>query len=392
MITPFFPNKTTGAKKIFMDIIKGLSENNEVFLISRIEPDEKAIVKEVERYCKIICLYEFKTPKKRRLIGILQIVLSYLMLAIKARRAIRQSDVDIIQVSYTDFGLFLHKSRSIKLPMVMDTHDVNTLVAEREYKSAKSLALKVLKGVLLLSSRYAERYTLSRFDLITARSPNDTRIFQQFNLNIPVVTVRQPVEIPSNLPLSVRERQTNSLLFVGAMHRELNVRYILYFYKNILPLIREKISDAVLYVVGSNPDDKLLVIAKEDNRFKVTGFVEDVTSFYRKNMVFVSPILIGGGVMVKNLEAMSNGLPVVTTTLGNEGIEAVHNRDILIADDPKDFAESVVRLLQDKELHKMISMNSIAFIRKNFSQKDIIKTIEDAYYNIVNGRSIKGNI
>lgn len=143
IVTPFFPGKTTGGKKIFLDIIKGLSRNNEVFLISRIEPSEKKDIEEMERYCRILCLHEFKTPEKRNFSNLLRIVASYYSLARKARGAIKALDVDVIQVSYADLGLFLHKGRSIKRPMVLDTHDVNALIAEREFEAVEGISNKI---------------------------------------------------------------------------------------------------------------------------------------------------------------------------------------------------------------------------------------------------------
>jgi glycosyltransferase involved in cell wall biosynthesis len=388
LITPFSPGGTTGAKKFFLGIIKGLSINNEIFLISRIEPLERATVEELERYCKIVCLHEFKTPKKRNLIGILRIIFSYLVLAIKAKKAIRQLDVDIIQVSHADLGLFLHKTRHVKAPMVLDTHDVNTLLAQRKYRAARGLWQKIRSAVILLLTWGAERHTLKRFDLITTRSPSDTRILQKFDLKVPVVTVRQPVETSAEVPAPFDKRDANSLFFIGAMHRELNVLYVRHFYEEILPIIRKRVRDVVFYVVGDNPPDppdELIELSKKDDGLKVTGFVEDLTPLYDRAMVFVSPILIGGGVMVKNLEAMAKGLPVVTTTFGNEGIGAVPGRDLLVADNPKDFAECVIGLLEDKRLHEMISGNSIAFIQKNFAPGGVIKTIEQVYRSLVKG-------
>jgi glycosyltransferase involved in cell wall biosynthesis len=385
IITPFLPSKATAGKKFLLSVIKGLSINNEIFLISRIEPLERATVEELERYCKIVCLHEFKTPKKRNLIGILRIILSYLVLAMKAKKAIRQLDVDINQVSFYDLGVFLHKTRSIKTPMVLDTHDVNTLLAQRKYRAARGLWQKMRSAITLLLTWGAERYTLKRFDLITTKSPSDTLTLKKFDLKVPVVTVRQPVETSAEVPAPFDKRDANSLFFIGAMHRELNVMYVHHFYEEILPIIRKRVGEVVFYVVGDNPPDELIELSKKDDGLKVTGFVEDLTPLYDRAMVFVSPILIGGGVMVKNLEAMAKGLPVVTTTFGNEGIGAVPGRDLLVADNPKDFAECVIGLLEDKRLHEMISGNSIAFIQKNFAPGGVIKTIEQVYRSLVKG-------
>lgn len=382
IITPFFPGRTTGGKKHFLDIIKGLSGNNEVFLISRIEPDEVEGVKEMESYCRILYLYEFKTPEKRNILNLIRIIASYYLFARKARNILKGLDVDVIQVSYTDLGLFLHKRKSIKKPMVLDTHDVNTVVAKRNLKAAGGLLGKIKASVGLSAVKIAERYTVRQFDMVTARSSADARFFRGIGLNTPVV--RQPAEVPKER-LPREEREAGSLLFVGAMQRELNVRYVKYFYEDILPKIRERVGRVTFYVAGNRPPEILLEMARKDSFFKVTGFVEDMSQLYGRSMVFVSPVLVGGGVIVKNLEAMAHGLPVVTTTLGNEGIEAVHERDLLIADTAEEFADCVVRLLKNEELREKVSANAVRFIKENFNSEGVIKTIEDAYKGLVSG-------
>jgi glycosyltransferase involved in cell wall biosynthesis len=118
----------------------------------------------------------------------------------------------------------------------------------------------------------------------------------------------------------------------------------------------------------------------------VPGFVDDLDECYKKASVFVAPILVGGGIIVKILDSMAAGTPVVTTTYGNEGIGALPGRDLLIADDPKGFAEAVVRVLSDKELAAGLSRNGQEFVRKNFTLEAAITEIEAAYKKIVNSK------
>ncbi len=119
----------------------------------------------------------------------------------------------------------------------------------------------------------------------------------------------------------------------------------------------------------------------------VPGFVDDLDECYKKASVFVAPILVGGGIIVKILDSMAAGTPVVTTTYGNEGIGAVPERDILIADDPARFADAVVRVLSDRELADSLSRNGREFVRKNFTLEAAMKKLEATYEQIVKGES-----
>jgi len=167
------------------------------------------------------------------------------------------------------------------------------------------------------------------------------------------------------------KREPLSLLFVGAMQRDLNVDAALYFYQKVFPIIRREMPGAKFYVVGGNPPEALIKMAEGDPSLIVTGFVKDIREYFFKTTVFVSPMLVGGGIIVKNLQAMSCGLPVVTTSIGNEGIEAVQERDIFVADEPGEFAVKVLELLKDSKLRKRVGESGRAFAQKEFSDSNL---------------------
>lgn len=388
-VTPFFPGKATAIKNLMREMIKGLAVRNEVYLVSRIEPEERGSVNEIAQHCTILALSEYATPQKRSPLALLAIIGSYLNLALVARKIIRNRPVDIIQVTYTDLGLFLHKTGIIRAPMVLDTQDVNALLTYRDFSTATGHLRKVLLYCLHIARKHVERFILKRFDLITTRSAYDRdairTILARMNRSVPVIDVRHPIDVPLHAPVQRALRRPNSLLFVGALNREWNVRYVLYFMDTILPLIRSKLPGATLTVVGGQPPESLAERCRMDPSVELTGFVEDVSPYYNRSMVFVSPILIGGGIIFKNLEAMSYGVPVVTTSWGNEGIGAAPEKDLLIGDTPEVFAGQVVRLIEDGDLYDAIAENAIRFVRRNYSKDTIIMSLESAYARLIGG-------
>ena len=118
------------------------------------------------------------------------------------------------------------------------------------------------------------------------------------------------------------------------------------------------------------------------------GFVADLDECYKKASVFVAPILVGGGIIVKVLDALAAGTPVVTTSFGNEGVGARPGSDLLVADDPADFASSVIRVLKEKGLAEALSSNGRAFVKRNYSQEAVMEKIETAYEEIVNLKTV----
>jgi len=161
------------------------------------------------------------------------------------------------------------------------------------------------------------------------------------------------------------------------------VEAALYIYHEVFPHVRKIIPEARFIAAGYGPPADLTALQEMDPAVSVPGFVDDLDECYKKASVFVAPILVGGGIIVKILDSMAAGTPVVTTTYGNEGIEAVPERDILIADDPESLAKAVVRVLSDRELADRLSRNGQEFVRKNFSLEAAMKKLETTYQQIV---------
>jgi glycosyltransferase involved in cell wall biosynthesis len=145
-----------------------------------------------------------------------------------------------------------------------------------------------------------------------------------------------------------------------------NVEAVVYFVRVILPHISRVIPDVKFYVVGSNPAEELHALAKDNPNIFVTGYVDQVQPYMAKAAVFVAPMRIARGVQNKILEAMAMGVPVVTSSLGHEGISAVPGRDIYVEDLPERFADRVAQLMLDSKLRLSISINSRNIVEKSY--------------------------
>jgi glycosyltransferase involved in cell wall biosynthesis len=146
-----------------------------------------------------------------------------------------------------------------------------------------------------------------------------------------------------------------------------NVEAVLFFIHEILPLIQNKVPEVKFFVVGSNPSPEISILPKSHPNVVVTGHVESVRPFVVNSAVFVAPMRIARGVQNKILEAMSMGVPVVTTSLGFEGISAKAGQDIFVEDNPDLFANRVVKLLLDNALRHEISRKSIMTVKKYYN-------------------------
>lgn len=159
----------------------------------------------------------------------------------------------------------------------------------------------------------------------------------------------------------------NKLLFVGSFKHEPNVDAVLYFCDEIFPLLLEMNSSFTLEVIGPNPPESVQAL-QSDNIF-IRGFVDSLDGYYRKAHISVAPLRFGAGMKGKIGEALSFGLPVVTTEIGAEGFGLSPGENILVAKTPIDFAESILKLSQDNQLYKKLSTNGYSFIKNNYSEE-----------------------
>jgi len=156
-----------------------------------------------------------------------------------------------------------------------------------------------------------------------------------------------------------------NILFIGGFIHQPNVDAIHWFVHEIFPLIKNQIPDVRLFVIGSDPPADIR--SPTDDSIVVTGFVEQVEPYLEQSRIFIAPVRYGAGVKGKINKSMCYGLPVVTTTIGAEGMYLVDRKNALINDDPKGFADNCVELYQNEELWTELSKNSLANINNHFS-------------------------
>ncbi|HUG14180.1 MAG TPA: glycosyltransferase family 4 protein [Thermomicrobiales bacterium] len=162
------------------------------------------------------------------------------------------------------------------------------------------------------------------------------------------VEAREVPVIPFNV-------NAHRLLSVATMHYPPNAEAIRWFARDMWPILRSEHPDLEVDIVGSRPPRDIIDLGKLDQGMCVHGFVEDVEHLYRQAAVFIVPLQTGSGVRVKILEAMARGIPVVSTTVGADGLDVRHGVHLLIADTPHDFARSVTLLLEQPELRSRVA-------------------------------------
>jgi GT2 family glycosyltransferase len=229
-----------------------------------------------------------------------------------------------------------------------------------ESKRLKKLEFELFSkaDVILTPSTYEERVIKESF--------SDKDVF-----TIPSHFYKFPPE--SDKPW-VDFSQREGILFLGGYDHLPNVDAVLWFVKEILPRVREKLPEVTFTVAGSHPPPEILLLQNEGIR--VTGYIPDLGPIFEKSRVFVAPLRFGAGVKGKIITSIVYNVPVVTTGIGNEGFDLSDGQEALIADAPEAFAAKVVELYSNKALWERLAQGAQTYVRRHFSAEKARQLIQ----------------
>lgn len=274
-----------------------------------------------------------------------------------------QQSYDLIQIEDVVMAQYLNGNMT-NAKCILDMHNVESSLLRRYAEKENSFFKRIYAGLTALKLERYEQNVSSEFHQVHVCSEEDQKILKESGINTPVHVVPNGVDC-NYFQVQPLDPNSRSLVFVGSMDYHANISGVHYFVRDILPLIHQKCLDAHFYIVGKNPPESIRKL--ENEKITVTGMVFDVREYLALARVVVVPLLVGGGTRLKILEAMACGRPVVATSLGAEGIDAVDKEQIYIADDPSQFAKYVLRLLEDIDLCNNIASSSNKLVNDIYS-------------------------
>ena len=183
-----------------------------------------------------------------------------------------------------------------------------------------------------------------------------------------------------------REAEPAHILHLGTMYWPPNIDAVKWFVHQVYPLIRQQRPDVQFDVVGARPPAELLALNDAGLGINVTGYVEDPTPCQRQAAVVVIPLLAGGGMRVKILNALAEGIPIVSTALGCEGIQVTPGKDILIGNAPEEFAAEVLRVLDNPALGNQLSANGRRLVEEMYDYRKACRPLDDVYARAASNR------
>ena len=244
------------------------------------------------------------------------------------------------------------------IPRIFDTVDLHFLRGKREADLKDS------------SEKHREAEEMQRIELDVASkcqavlvvSPFEKQILERELPEIPIVVISNIHEVVTSVkPFKGRR----DFVFIGGFEHPPNVDSMIWFCSEIMPLMLHKLPQARLHIIGSKMPEAIQSLASD--HVLTHGYIEDVGPFFESCVLSIAPLRFGAGVKGKINQSMSFGVPVVSTTMGAEGMHLTHEENILIADTPAVFAEQVFRLHHDRELWNRLSQNGLKNVEQHFS-------------------------
>jgi glycosyltransferase involved in cell wall biosynthesis len=256
--------------------------------------------------------------------------------------------------------------RQLNCPTVLFEHNVEAMIWKRHYEVQKNpLKRSFLLGQWEKMKRF-EGEMCRLFDTVIAVSVEDRLQLQRDYSAQQVFDVPTGVDTAYFSPSGSEKVNPHNLVFTGSMDWLPNEDAIRYFTEEILPLIRKSVPDTSLTVVGRNPYPALVELSKRDSSIVVTGRVDDVRPYIERAAVYIVPLRIGGGTRLKIYEALSMEKPMVSTTIGAEGLPLRNGVELVIADNPEAFAAASVQLLNDPIAARRMGQHAAEKVRSSF--------------------------
>jgi len=285
------------------------------------------------------------------------------------------SDFDVVVLSRCDFArkhiadVRLHAPRS---RIIFDTVDLHSLRAHREAQ----ITIDPEARERARQKEELEYDLVRQADETWVTSSVEQKLLQEKWPEKSIQLVSNIVDIPgSSTPFELRR----NFLFIGGFQHKPNTDAVLFFLTKIYPIVKERLRDAKFYIIGDKAPPEVVALA--DENIVITGLQRDVRPFFESVRLSVAPLRFGAGVKGKINQSMAWGVPVVATSVAVEGMELTFGVDVLVADEPEEFAQALVTLYESPELWNRLSQNGMEKTRSLYSAEIARERLERLFNN-----------
>ena len=312
-------------------------------------------------------------------------VLNYTTTAMnrELRRILHADSFDFVQVEGVHLCAYLPLIRSLapQATIVMDWHNIESELMDRYSDNTSSAARRWYARRTARQLYNCEQQLLAECRTHTVCSEREQAQLQKRAPGASVEVITNGVDVDYFAAAPATDTPRRSIVFVGSMSYHANIDAACYFVEEVWPRLRERRPDLEFRIVGSNPTAQVQALRNRPG-VVVTGTVDDVRPYYREALAVVVPLRVGGGTRLKVLEAMASGTPVISTSLGAEGLDVTNNGDILLADDAAAMIEAVVGMRAHDERWQRLIENGRRMVASNYGWPTIGQKLRGFYDRI----------
>ena len=298
-------------------------------------------------------------------------------------KKLKSKTFDIVQIEGIFMCVYIDTIKQFtNAKIVVRTHNVEHKIWERHIKTEKNSLKKIYLQIQNNRLCKFELNMLNRVDAAVTISPDDEQTFKQLNIKCKLFTNTTGVDFSNYQLKNNTQFENNSIFYLASMDWLPNQEAIDWFLENCWTNISKQNPLIKLVIAGRNMPTKYKNIINK--QVYVLENVIDVNAFYSTYNILIVPLLSGSGVRIKIIEGMAYGKPIISTTIGAEGINAVNNKEIIIANSATDFTNAILSLINDKTKQLEISENAKSFALKNFDNKQITNKLLNFYNQLLN--------
>lgn len=389
MLTPYLPYPPSSGGQIrSYNLIKELSKKHKITLCSLIKyEEERKYVKNLQQFCDKV--YIFKRAEKPWTIkNIIRTGFSlYPFLVVRnfseeekntIKDLLKDTQFDIIHAE--TFYVSPHIPPT-KIPIVLVDQTIEYEVYQHYVSSFKIPLLRPLLLIDVLKIKFWESYFWKKASMVVAVSKQDAEVMKKTVKNLKVEVV--PNGVGEDLMDEVPLHFSQTILFMGNYAWLQNIEAARILAKKVYPLILKKLPQVQLIIAGQNTEKVAALSANGITLYNLRlDDIKGVKQAYHQSGVMVAPLYGPGGTRLKILGAMAAKLPVVTTSIGIEGIDAKNGKDVLFGKSIEDLAQLTIKLLTDKNLYEKIAINGRKLVEEKYSYQKIAQKLSRIYENI----------
>jgi glycosyltransferase involved in cell wall biosynthesis len=406
-LIPYPPD--AGAKVRSYFVLRYLAQRYAITLLAFARPDDRPeAIQHLRQYCEQVItvpLHRTKGRDVRMLITSLMSGDSFIIrrdsvpeMADQVRRLIASASFDYVhadQLWMAQYGLLARRVAKDEKPcIVLDEHNACFRIYQRLAENETNPFKRWLWAREWPALQRFEVQACAGFDRVITVTEEDRRILQGLvsdadshgsidKTGKSFDTIPICVDVDAIQPV-IPKSGSQDVLHLGTMFWMPNIEGVLWFARQVWPMVRQRFPQATFSVVGKNPPASIRDLADSSSQgsgsgIVVTGYVADPQPYLEKAAVFVVPLFSGGGMRVKIIDGWRWGLPIVSTTIGAEGIHYRDGENILIADSPEDFSRAVIRVLAEPDLAQRLRLNGRRWVKEHYDWRNVYSAWDAIY-------------